>query len=284
MTEGRTQNRLTTKLIILFGLLIAISCEHSFDPLQENDRYVYSMYGSLDVHADTQWVRVMPIGESLIPTDSTLQKTDVILIRESTGNTTVLKDSLFRFGGNAYVWNYWTTQNLFPDESYIIKATADDGRQSISEISMPSELPIPEIHYVENTERGTITGSSKDALVTVEIRYLVQTIGEMGCAPEREISISHLEDLYIFANGEYHFTVDNKVSIARELGVTPSNYRVNKRDLNIISAGKDWPNLADVNEEETVLPDVISNVENGTGFIAGIARRSVAISPRRPPC
>jgi hypothetical protein len=272
--------------IVFFALLYVCGtgCESGFEPLQENERYVFSMYGTLDLYADTQWVRVMPIGKSLIPRDPEPNGTKVILIHLSSGEETPMQRELYRFNSDVYVWNYWTNKQLEPKEEYMVRAVTPDGMQSYATVKIPSLLPVPDIDYSEESEQGTITGTSEDTLVTVEIRYLVQAFGDLGCAPEKEIVFSHLDDVGMNFNGEYHFQVDNNVRIARELGVTASNYQVNKRELVVISASEDWPDIADLREEEIVLPDVVSNVYNGTGVIAGIASRKIEFTPRRDPC
>lgn len=272
----------------LFPVLILciwnLSCETTFEPLQENDLYAFTMYGSLDLHAETQWVRVMPIGETLIYKNPEPNGTKVSLIRESTGEMTALNDSLFRFGGDAYVWNYWAGTTLQPNEEYRVVAETTDGRKSQSVVTLPSFLPIPDVTYSVEEESGTVSGSTEDPLVTVEMRYLAQAITEVGCAQEMEVIISHLDDVFITPEGEYHFDIDNRFRIASGLGGNVP-YIVNKRELVVISASEeDWPDIADLTEEEIILPDLVSNVENGTGVIAGIATRRVIITPRRPAC
>jgi|GEM_PF-484588 hypothetical protein len=273
--------------VVFFALLYmcGTGCENVFEPLQENDRYAFSMYGTLDLQADTQWVRVMPIWESLIPRDPEPNGTKVTLIHQRSGEDTPMQPELFRFSNDVYVWNYWTNKQMEPQEKYIVRAMAPDGRQSYATVTTPSFLPIPVITYSEEFEQGTVRGISEDRLVTMEIRYIVQAYVELGCAPETEIVISHIDDVSMNLNGEYHFHVNNnRVRIARELGVSASNFQVNKRELVVISASVDWPDIADLSDEVIVLPDVVSNVNNGTGVIAGIASRKVEITPKRDPC
>lgn len=271
-------------IMIIFFMIYSSGCEETFEPLQENDQYAFSMYGTLDLHADTQWVRVMPVGESLIPTNPEPNGNEVTITREAAGDTFVMSDSLFRFGGNAYVWNYYTTENIQPNEVYTIRTEAPDGQQSWVNVTTPSVLPVPEVEYSEEDEIGVITGSSVEPLVTVEFRYLVQALTDMGCAPETEIILSHLNDVFVDQEGNYRLSVENKSAIAGELGVYESSFIVNKREVVVISASEDWPDISELNDEEIVLPDAVSNVENGTGVVAGIARRLVEITPRRPPC
>lgn len=274
------------KRVILYTVTIyfVVGCENTFEPLQENVNYTYSIYGLLDVHADTQWVRVMPIGDALIPTDPAPNGTTVKLSRESTGENIILIDSLYRFGNDSFVWNYWTTQPLQPNEQYTLIAEGPDGQQSRSSVTLPSALPVPEINYSQNQETISVSGQSYDPLVVAEVRYLVQATTNMGCAPEVEVVFSHLEEIVEMADGEYSFFAENRPAIARELGVNAFGFVVNRRELVIASAGEDWPDLVGLTEEEIYLPDNLSNVENGTGYVAGIARHKILISPRQEPC
>lgn len=276
-------NRKLQNFLAIYLFFITMGCDNTFDPLQENDQYVFSIYGVLDVHADTQWVRVMPIGEALIPTDTDPNGTMVKLTRKSSGETIVLNDSLFRFGGDAYVWNYWTTGSLQPNESYTITAEAPGGKQSNSAVILPSALPVPQVEYSEEYESITVSGHTEEQLVTVETRYLVQAITEVGCAPEREVVLSHLDEVTNL-RGQYDLNAENRSDIATELGVNAFGFIVNRRELIIVSAGEDWPDLSGLTEEEIFLPDKVSNVENGTGAVAGIAGRKILITPRQEPC
>lgn len=264
--------------LILLVILYLAGCDNTFKPLQQNDQYAFSMYGTLDLHADTQWVRVMPIGESLIPTNPESNNTVVTLTRESTGETTILNDSLFVFGGNAYVWNYWTSMPLQPNEEYILCAEAPDGRQSTAHVMVPSFLALPLVNYSEESDVAVITGSSVDPLVMLDTRFKVEVITEVGPAPEMELVFSHLDGVYVDQNGKFSFTMEVTYSVAIRLeGVRPGEFIIKSKELLIATGSEDWPDLSDLNEEGIVLPDVVSNVENGTGFVAGIALRRVPL-------
>lgn len=269
--------------IFLFGVLcvFVLGCENEFDPLQENDRYVFSMYGTFDIHADTNWVRVMPITETLIPRDPESNGTTVTMIHQRTGEETPLQPKLVRFSGNVYVWNYWTTKELEPQEEYTIRAKAPGGSQSYATITIPSELAIPDIDYSEENEVGEIRGISEDTLVTVDFRYFVQVIRDRVLEPEVEVLISNLEDISLKTNGDYCAEIDNAEKLEEILLANRGDMIVNRRELVVISGSEDWPDIADLSEEEIVLPDAVSNVVNGTGFIAGIAKRKIVITSKR---
>lgn len=269
--------------IFLLGLLCVsgIACENEFDPLQENDRYVFSMYGAFDIHADTNWVRVMPIAETLIPRDPESNGTTVTMIHQRTGEETQLQPKLLRFSGNVYVWNYWTTKELEPQEEYMIRAEAPGGNQSFAIITIPSELDIPDVTYSGGNEEGEIRGTSEDTLVTMDFRYFIQVIRDRVVEPEVEVIISNLDDINLKTNGDYCAQIDNAEKLEEILLANRGDMIVNRRELVVISSSEDWPDIADLSEEEIVLPDAVSNVVNGTGFIAGIAKRKIVITSKR---
>ncbi len=271
-------------MIYTFFLLIFISCESTFDPMQKDDEVVFSINGVLDVHADTQWVRVMPIGELLNPTDPTPNGSVVNLLNQSTGDIYTLKDSLFKFGGDTYVWNYWLSEDIRGDELYEIVAESPDGRQSRVVVATPSPLSEPNVEYSENFESISVSGIALDSIIVAETRYLAQALTSVGCAPERKITISHLDEMNLRQENEYTINSENREDLARELGVTAFSFRVNRREFVLVTAGPDWPEDVGLTDIEKSIPEVRSNVEGGTGLVAGIARRKVEISERTPPC
>lgn len=286
---------ITVSLLAFLAVLIMSGCETTFEPMQQNDEYSFTMYGYLDVNADTQWVRTMPIGETLIPTNATHDGTEVTITREKTNELIPLNDSLFIFSDNARVWNYWASQKIYPDEEYTITAVDVDGNQSTSRITTTSAFDYPEVEYTEKAEEGIVTGSSIDPIVTAEMIYTLQMITPMGCTPEFELTLSSMDEILRFPNGNYQFGIDNDIRIARELKILEFAYvpptfnlsdhvRVNKRVLFIATGNEDWLDIFDLSPQERRIPDVMTNVEEGTGLIVGIASRTVEISPKRAPC
>lgn len=239
------------------------------------------MFGVLDLHADTQWVRIMPIGERFIARDTTQTDVRVTLTDIASGETVEMHDSLFQFS-DAYAWNYWTLFKLNPNQKYELLATTKDGRQSSAEITIPSVLPEPEVEYDTERETGRISGLSapEDSLVLAQIKYRVQP----SCAVEVTIIFTYAETLTRKPDGSYEFEFLNDRPIAQELKVPQGSYRVNMRRLTIATASQDWPNLSELTEYEIPLTGMGSNVKNGTGLVPGISRRIIDITPPRERC
>lgn len=267
-------------VLVIFFPFIFNTCETSFEPLKESDE-VFSMLGVLDLHADTQWVRVMPIGESLLPRDTTQTDVRVTLTNMVSGETVEMHDSLFQFS-DAYVWNYWTTFNLNPNQQYELVATTKDGRQSSADITIPSPLPVPVVEYDTERETGNISGLSapEDSLVLAQMKYRVQP----SCAVEVTIIFTYADTLTRMPDGSYEFEFLNDRPIAQELKVPQGAYRVNMRRLTIATASQDWPDISELTEFEIPLTGAGSNVKNGTGLVPGISRRIIDITPPRERC
>jgi len=266
-------------------LLIVMGCEQTFEPLQKNDELVFSMYGVVDVHGEFSVVRVMPIGEGLLNTNPEPNNSQVFLTHNSTGERFTYQDSLFKFGGDTYVWNYFSNDNLIANDSYLFEAEDSEGRSSVAQINLPSELPLPTIEeYSTGFESGIFEGESEDPIVSVKTRYIVQPTNELGCDPEMEVVISHLDRLTTRADGSYRLEVNNRSEISRALGPSVESFRINRREFLIVSSGEDWPDLSELIDLEITLPDVINNVEGGVGYVAGVAGRIIQITPPQEPC
>lgn len=154
---------------ILLLFLAEAACDSAFEPIKKNDEVVFSMFGTLDLHADTQWVRVMPVGETLLPAATAGEKAEVTLTRMETGETIILNDSVFTFRNNTTVTNYWTDIRLHPEEEYSLKAKAPDGRSSRATVTIPPPLPRPLIDYSEDDEEGLV-------IVPLMIPWLLQRL------------------------------------------------------------------------------------------------------------
>ncbi len=272
MSLTKKSGKLFTLVIVVF-VLQWTGCENNFHPLGESNEYELTMYGALDLHADTQWVRVMPIGERLIPGSSESNNVTVELIREKNGETTMLNDSLFIFGGDAHVWNYWTTERLHSNEEYILRAATPGGKQSSATVTIPPPLPIPTINEVE----GIVSGWSPEPIVTADIKLYLRLISEIGSVSSiNTYNIPQVHKVFRESNGEYllRYNLDGLVyrAIQRSDG-----YRIVRKTLVIAQGSEDWPDLTELSDLETAIPNIASNVENGTGYIGGIARREIPL-------
>ncbi|MDZ7694856.1 MAG: hypothetical protein U5K69_27685 [Balneolaceae bacterium] len=152
----KTNSSITGRLIyycLLSSVLLFSGCDSPFEPHQENNRYHFSMFGYLDASADTQWVRIMPVRDSLLYNPGEIDAT-VTLEELETGKTVTLNDSLFHFSNNRYAHNFWTTESLEPSGTYRLKAERSDGAASHATITLPADFSTP-IAYIWEPDDNT---------------------------------------------------------------------------------------------------------------------------------
>ncbi|NBC02122.1 MAG: hypothetical protein GVY20_00285 [Bacteroidetes bacterium] len=117
------------KYWVLFAtccLLTFTHCDDSFQPLKENNQYNFNISGYLDVSADTQWIRVGTIRESIDePPDPANIK--VTLEDLQNGNTVLMHDSLSADNG---FLNYWTTMDINKEQTYRITTEGLDKKKA----------------------------------------------------------------------------------------------------------------------------------------------------------
>ncbi len=113
MEKFKTIQRL---FIFLSVLILLIDCNQTFEPLQENDQYHFTIFGYLDASAlaDTQWVRVQPPRQQ-IDAPANVPEMQVTLESIETGNTIVMNDSLFGGESGFNYINFYSLTDIEPD-------------------------------------------------------------------------------------------------------------------------------------------------------------------------
>jgi hypothetical protein len=249
---------------------LAAGCDDTFQPFHENEDAIFSMFGVLDLKADTQWVRVMPVRQNLLlgpePIDAV-----VTLEHLGSGQMVTLNDSLFRFtdpqlDGVAYVHNFWTTERLQPGTSYRLTAARGDGASSTALVVMPVDLEIALLHDHLNGRRGSALALLQvraERVVFVEMLYAMSTLtGHPAIAiPIRD-----------------HWTFSTGVPGTRGIGLSGDTLRVpgfldvRRQEIRLTAARDDWPYHPGLSDLTVVLPSTSpSNVEKGLGFVGGVA-------------
>ncbi|MEX2600860.1 MAG: hypothetical protein WD355_04385 [Balneolaceae bacterium] len=275
-------------LILLFisGLLLA-GCNEVFEPWQENDSYHYSIYGFLDASADTQWVRVMPVRQDLFLEPNPIDVT-VTLGKSGSEEVTVLNDSLFRYEQGTYAWNFWTTLDLEPNETYRLTATRSDGKFSFSDVTIPQDFPTPYISIIYSR-------SGSPTLTTVYIEGVEQLADVRTVYRTHDnrsmVTVPHLKDTSRVAFfDEYRVQLEPQEDFTQLNTYFPLSYRMPnireaqtgqfiigdfQKHIYIAAGPPGYPEFATMHESVESLHLGYSNVSNGTGYIAGIVSKTI---------
>lgn len=262
----------------LCTFLLLAGCEPSFDPLQENNKYHFSIYGYLDATADTQWVRVMPVWDSISTNVRPIQAR-VVLENIDTGESAVMEDSLFRYPQGEYAHNFWTAMELEPEATYRLTAGDPDAdAMSSVTVTLPPDFPPP---YVILNDGGRtqefdhIYVEGVEQLADVQTVYINRTTSGITIN-----AFPHLRDTTVTTSNEYLIQID-PASDQENMGKTAAKKENAKYKpppgeyIFIAAASPQYPYFPGIDPNIRALPDGISNVENGVGYLTGIVSKTI---------
>ncbi|MEX0894538.1 MAG: hypothetical protein WDZ36_02175 [Balneolaceae bacterium] len=264
-------------VFFLSFLLFSASCDQVFEPWQENDQYEFSIFGYLDSTQDTQWVRVMPVREDLFLEHDPLEAT-VTLEHLQSGETVIMNDSLVSFFHDRYAWNFWTTMEIEPEQTYRLRVERPDGTYSQGRVTLPPAFPAPLV-IIEYTRTNSPVPSA--ATVFLEgVSRLADVRTVLG-----PIRVSHLKDTTGIAAGYFRVAIDLSEDLRMlslmNPGVSPAQLISSDSKIYITSAGPDYHFFGSLSEKVIALPDGVSNIEKGLGYLAGIVSKTVPLQSCR---
>jgi hypothetical protein len=251
------------------------ACDGPFQAIKQDER-PFSIFGLLDARADTQWVRVMPLRQTLL-TDPAPIDAVVTLENLTSGRTVTLRDSLFRFmdqrvDSAGYVHLFWTTARIDQGARYRLKVARGDGASTVALV----EVPDPQITVLY--EGGAVLTHANPSRLQVRAERvlfadLTRTWWDTGSnkpAPEttrqklRPTAEPGAQDIFVLAD-----TIRPAGSPLRDKG---------RLELRLGVAPADWPYAPGLSDETVALPDGLpTTVENGLGFVGGVVRWSLPI-------
>lgn len=258
-------------LIALFSFFLLTNCNQTFEPLAENDQYHFSIYGYLDVAADTQWVRVGTAREALddAPDPSGIS---VTVQNMQTGETVEMQDSLFTTGN---FLNYWSTVDIENEQTYRIKVEGEEEKSSHADITTPKELPTPLV--LENTYPpygfSIYIDDAVEHVADIQSKWYVVLNPETN--PIRKTFTftyrNEMEQVEVY-NGVFAAFApleDEEGHIEASVGI--NDYEVVHRQFFVAAAGPEWNDeISSIGDLEYFINSTSSNVVNGLGFVIGI--------------
>lgn len=280
--------------------MLTVRCDPTVDILQASDQYQYSLFGALNVAADTQVVRVDPIGDSTqIGAPKDINGT-VRLENVDTGGDVVMRDSFMTVGGTEKrVHNFWTTHSIEPETSYKIVVQRDGSPITTATTITPARAP-------------TLTHDSTfyvpcSSAANPDVERAMNTFIVEAHNTERVAAADVIYDLE-FDDGEdqirrrrifshYDAIVNRGSSV-----VIPVYYKDELTELNpdapvgfertcagkehfahpyvrvaVSAGGPNWPDWRGIPLDEIARPNSFSNVEGGHGFVAGIYSDTIKV-------
>jgi hypothetical protein len=267
---------------VLAGVL-AGGCESPFEAFEENTAGPFSVFGHLDLRADTQWIRVMPVRQNLLLEPKPIDAV-VTLEHLASGRSVTLKDSLFRFAdprleSEGYVYNFWTTERLEPGASYRLRAVRSDGASTMATVVMPADLELTLLYseaLVDSglADVGRVRVRAEHVLYTDVIYEIWHTVEEKPAEP---IVRRERRDSSDIAGTQYLRVLQDSLRFPHSLPVRALR-DMRRLELRLAVARSDWPFAPGLSHAEIALPgNAPSNIENGIGFVGAVATWTVPL-------
>lgn len=246
-------------LLVLAFFLAA--CDTSVEPFQESDRH-FSVGGVIDATVDTQFVRLSPLRRSAegnsSPLEAEVTTTDLV-----TGEKTVWQDSAFSLIPSGPAHNVWSTFDFQPGHTYHFTVRASDGRESNALVALPESFPDVTIQIPPFSPTATINVTGVEKLADLRMIF---------CGRLQGGSITRVDVPLIRRTSRFNLGFTVRVEAFEEAERVGLEQVLWIRIL-AMSAGPEWPDFEDFDEETMALPDVYSNVANGVGFLGGVTSR-----------
>lgn len=257
--------------VVLVGAFVG--CESSFDPFEESD-IQFSIFGYVDVAADTQFVRVSSLRRSV--EDTGALEAEVTLEDLTRGGTTALRDSVVRFGNGAVVHNFWTSRRIEPSTAYRLTATGPDGNAASAEFETPPQFPNPTL------ESGITIYSSPQFPPMAQAIFFegIEKFADLRVVyhleePSTTVVLSYLDRIIRTGETTHSVSFSAYEDVQRALTGSPGVVcpRLQSARVFVAAATDAWPDLADLDSETLALPTTVANVEGGLGFVGGVITR-----------
>lgn len=268
---------------VLTLALIGSGCDDSVNPILESNRKI-TLFATLDMNADTQFVRVVPIRGTIIeefdPTRYWLRSTDL-----DNGSVVEWEDSLITFDNGAKGLVFYANLRVVPGHSYRIESAEMDS--DIITSALTNIPPIPQATVGQETVTRTIT--PQGFLLVGEQTIQWSNLEREPLDVQRwyrflRTSVSPFRDFrYPFPQvGEYdngtltfELDLDNDLTVLRDSIDLPRMAFVGMGMTVTVLNREFVPPGGVFDPEVLVQPGTLSNVENGFGFIGAVGRFSV---------
>ena len=263
--------------IALLAVCVPIAaCSTEFDPRVDSEFY-YSMWGTLDASADTQWVRIGPVRASVDPSSTPLDA-DVSLLRLATGGRAPFRNALLTFGTGLTAPTSWTVAPVAPGETYRIDVMGPDGAETRATVRVPNDYPTPALTDGACSCPTRVTVSGVERLVDVVAIYRNVETGAIRRFSKRT-SIRRQPDGTWTADAYFG---DDAVA----MGADPFAPGAFEATLLVANGTEDWPEgtLDPEDPETSVLLGDSDQIENGLGFVGGTVTKRLPFTPGFAVC
>ena len=273
---ARSRRNVWSEFLVLIGLLGLTSCDASVDPVLETNQ-PFTLFGVLSPSLDTQRVLVFPIENTLRPLPNENLNAVFTTTEKATSAEIIWQDSLIEQANGEVHHMYWAPFTANFGATYLISVENEIGSKSTAEIIVPgeAEIIVEDVDDISDIILPVRVVGEIARLNKVEVQYGFD-YNQLSIAPKLDTHVIPLddrvsrdgEDLVIRINLSRDYIlvrdfIQSQRAIDRARGI-----QLRGIQLRFIAANEEWaPPGGAFDPEILVQPGLMSNVENGFGFV-----------------
>lgn len=255
--------------------MLATGCEEDVTAVLGTER-PFTLFGVLTPQADTQWVRVFPIETVLtpaapVPLDADFRSLDLVA-----GSEQAWRDSLIREENGQYAHVFWSPFTAPFGHRFRLEVTRSDGAVTEVEATVPpfAEMMLPPQTQTPPALFSVIVPPQVPNLIRIEVTY---TFRFRSNAEIRRETASFSYD------GRQRLTTEGwllEINVSRDVRIIREELKrrfpldprtplkIVSLKIRMIAANAEWNPPGGVFDAEVLVqPGVMSNVQNGFGFV-----------------
>ncbi|MGM0460084.1 MAG: hypothetical protein ACQERO_12130 [Bacteroidota bacterium] len=252
-------------------LLFFSACDQPFEPIREDDLLRFSIAGYLDASEDEQRIRVVNLHQQNVR-EGTGFEGSVYLQDVSQDSVVPMVPEYRQYSQIRAAYNFTTDYPIEPNRTYRIIAEQDDGDQSSVQVRTPGDFADPEFEPGTFDMPPGFRIREVTNIAEVSIRYQL-LYPESQTREMRKIVLTN----QVRRSGNSYFVIVrndimlNDLRDVDDLGAV----EITNCEFFVAGGGPDWIDFNNLSDDQITLPNGITNVENGTGYVASVLSKRV---------
>lgn len=270
--------RRAAPVLVLLAALTWAGCEESVDAVVGTDK-TFTLYGALTPETDTQWVRVYPIENRLVPTENEPLPASLVSENLETGSTRTWRDSVITEPDGRFAHVYWAPFRAEYGRTYrlTVERTSEGQGSSRVEAKVPdsSRIELGEAEVLGSARQNVFIRGNIPHLTKVQVVYDVKFGPGQLAATTTEVALDY-DDAPERTDDGWKMLIalsrdfDRVQQRLQERGIFNQTFGVILIEMRIemLAVNDAWdPPGGTFDAELLVQPGTMSNVEDGFGFV-----------------
>lgn len=257
---------------VFLAVIVFIGCEQTFEPFKENDKFIFSMAGFIDSGQSIQQVRVINLQQEDVRNGIPFE--GEVYFRDFANDEIIqMEGELIQYSPLRSAYIFSVNHTLEDNRNYEIIAERGDGVESRVNLTTPADFRDPV--YVEGdflTPDGLRIWDIQ-RLAEVSLRFRV-TYPFSGTIENRKVVLTRQArrigaDQYLVPVSDD--VLLNAVSDLEDIG----EIEITNCKFVVAKGGPNYRDFSNLSDNEITIPNSLSNVSNGTGFVTTVKTKRV---------